>query len=82
MSGVASVGPGVRRVESVRESFRSMSSRAFGRDSSRGAQQSTGRIGRRSQSCQVIYSLVLNYIPTAVGTGVRNTEKDIDFQRK
>ena len=51
-SGVASVDPGVRRVESVRDSFRSMSLRALGRESSRGARQSTRRVGPRSESYQ------------------------------
>ena len=52
VSGVASVDPGVRRVESVRESFRSTSLRALGRVSSGGARQSTQRVGPRSESYQ------------------------------
>ena len=52
VSGVASVDPGVRRVESVRDSFRSTSLRALGRESSRGARQSTRRVGPRSESYQ------------------------------
>ena len=44
VSGVASVDPGVRRVKSVRDPFRSTSSRALGRESARGARQSTRRV--------------------------------------
>ena len=47
VSDVASVDPGVRRVEFVRESFRSTSSRTMGRESSRGARPSTRRVGPR-----------------------------------
>ena len=52
VSGVASVDPGMRRVESVRDSFRSMSLWALGRESSRGARQSTQRVGPWSESYQ------------------------------
>ena len=52
VSGVASVDLGVRRVDSVRDSFRSTSLRALGRESSRGARQSTRRVGPRSESYQ------------------------------
>ena len=52
ISGVASVDPGMRQVESVRDSFRSTSLRALGRESSRGARQSTRRVGPRSKSYQ------------------------------
>ena len=52
VSGVASVDPGVRRVESVWDSFWSTSLRALGRESSRGARQSIRRVGPRSESYQ------------------------------
>ena len=52
VSGVASVDPRVRRVESVRDSFRSTSLRALGRESSRGARQSTRQVGPRFESYQ------------------------------
>ena len=54
VSGVAPVDPGVRRVESIRDPFRSTSSRALGRESSRGARQSTRRVGPRYDSYQVV----------------------------
>ena len=50
VSGVASVDPGMCRVESVRDSLQSTSLRALGRESSRGARQSTQRVGPRSES--------------------------------
>ena len=45
VSGVAAVGPGVRRVGFVRESFQSTSSGTMGRESSRGARPSTRWVG-------------------------------------
>ena len=81
VSSVASVGPGLRRVESVRESFRSTSLQALGHESSRGARQSTRRVDHgRNPINSSILSAFLN--PDGGGDGAGDTERNIDFDVK
>ena len=77
ISGVASVVPGVCRVEFAREAFRSTSSRTMGRESSRGARPSTRGVGQRQGPIKSSkHSPIQN--PDGGGDGVGNTERNID----
>ena len=77
-SGVASVDPGVCRVGSAREAFRSTSSRAMGRESSRGARPSTRGVGPRKDPIKSSkHSPILN--PNGDGAG--NTVGNIDLTK-
>ena len=79
-SGVASVAPGVCRVESAREAFRSTSSRAMGRESSRGARPSTRGVGPRKDPIKWSkHSPILN--PNGGGDGAGNTVGNIDLTK-
>ena len=81
VSGVASGGPGMRRVESVRESFRSTSSRSLGRGSS--GELDSQPDGLDHSMNHIDSSNPLAYlIPNGGGVGAGNTERNIDFNVK
>ena len=70
----------MRRVESAREAFRSTSSRAMGRESSRGARPSTRGVGPRKDPIKSSkHSPILN--PNGGEDGVGNTVGNIDLTK-